>query len=154
LPPVALEQNIAEPAVRLDPAQQQVYFETLLDECVRPHRDAVAEIIQGDGIAAVLFRASPRVQQAARAMGWDGAAPVFRLSDDVRAKIAAGSEAAGDAVTASWMRAVRPGRIFVIAHDGGTWLLNFSPETGYSLEPNEFRPGGAPGTEPGKEESP
>lgn len=122
--------------MRLDPTQQKAYFETLLDECVRPHRDAVADIIHEDGIAVVLFRASPRAQQGARAMGWDGEAPVFRLSDEAREKIAAGSEAAGDAVTANWMRASRPGRIFVIAHDAGTWLLNFSPEDGFTLEPN------------------
>ncbi len=121
--------------MQLDPTQQQAYFETLLDECVRPHRDAVADIIHEDGIAVVLFRASPRVQQGARAMGWDGEAPVFKLSDEAREKMAAGSEAAGDAVTARWMRASRSGRIFVIAHDGVTWLLNFDPDTGYSLEP-------------------
>lgn len=121
--------------MQLDPTQQQAYFETLLDECVRPNRDAVADIIHGDGIAVVLFRASPRVQQGARAMGWDGEAPVFRLADEAREKMAAGSEAAGDAVTARWMRASRSGRIFVIAHDGVTWLLNFDPDNGYSLEP-------------------
>lgn len=121
--------------MRLDPNQQQAYFETLLDECVRPHRDAVADIIHGDGIAVVLFRASPRVQQGARAMGWDGEAPVFRLSDEAREKIAASSDAAGDAVTARWMRDSRSGRIFAIAHDGATWLLNFDPDSGYSLEP-------------------
>jgi hypothetical protein len=122
--------------VVLTPAQQTAYFEKLLDECVRPHSDAVAELVHdGAFIAVVLYRATPATRAKALQMGWDGESPVFALSDAAREAMAQGSEAAGDVGTAEWLRSARPGRILVLAHDRASWLVNVSPEAGYSLEP-------------------
>ena len=120
----------------LTPAQQTVYFEKLLDESVRPHGDAVAALVQdGAFIAVAFYRAAPATRTAALRMGWDGESPVFALSDAARDAMAEGSETAGDLVTANWLRSARPGRILVLAHDSATWLINVTPEDGFSLEP-------------------
>jgi hypothetical protein len=122
--------------VVLTPALQTAYFEKLLDECVRPHGDAIAGLVHdGAFIAVVLYRATPATRSAALRMGWDGESPVFALSDAARDAMAQGSETAGDLVTAAWLRSARPGRILVLAHDRASWLINVSPEDGFSLEP-------------------
>lgn len=122
--------------VVLTPAQQTAYFEKLLDECVRPHSDAIAELVHdGKFIAVALYRATPATSSAALRMGWDGESSVFALSDAARDAMAQGSETAGDLVTAQWLRSARPGRILVLAHDRASWLINVTPEHGFSLEP-------------------
>jgi hypothetical protein len=135
------EPRLAETAAEsfgliLDPAQQRAYFDRLLEQSVLPHRQAIAELIHdGSAVAVVLHEVTPRAEEAARRLGWDGAAPVFRLSEKAREAMARGSEGDGARVTAAWLRSSRPGRILVMANDGASWLLNFTPEAGFSLEP-------------------
>ena len=43
-----------------------------------------------------------------------------------------------DLVTARWLKGTRPGRIFYISKGGGTLLLNFDSESGFTVEPDSL----------------
>jgi hypothetical protein len=101
-------------------------LERILEQGIKPHADAIAPIvIDGEGVAVVVFEPALEAVTAAQHYGWDGKAKVFKL--DAR-------KAQGDSITARWFSSGRPGRIFVISGKG-TLLVNYAQGAGFTLEP-------------------
>jgi hypothetical protein len=114
-----------------DMASSEAFMGRLIDEGIRPHAEQIASIIvDGRGIAVVVYELRVNWHEAARMMGWDGEASIFRLTRKAARRLAT-----LDAVTARWVNSKRPGRILVLSGEGGTLLLNFTDGVGFSIEP-------------------
>ena len=94
-----------------------------------------AEKLDGGDIAVVVFEPGNACQRAARAAGWDGKSSVFSMPRPFRERLIENA----DTVTATWLAGRRPGvvRMFVFLQEG-TLLINWSPGTGYYIEPGSL----------------
>jgi hypothetical protein len=116
-----------------DPKASAKVLDAIFTHGIKPHADAIAEVVESGDIAIVVHRLRPDVERNARALGWDGVSPVFRMTESTRARMIASSEAIADTVTARWLRAKRTGRVFVLS-GVGSLLVNVD-EDGFSIEP-------------------
>ncbi len=123
------------------PQEVKEALDRLLREGIKPHAEQIAAIGLAGWIAVVVYDLAPdpETQAFARAMGWDGRTPVFRMSAAVRRRLAR-----SDTVTAAWLsRKPDPdpsrtiARIFV--RTGlANFLVNFGPQRGYYFEPGSL----------------
>ena len=117
----------------------------LMDRIVKKgfgeNAEAIMPIIARNEIAVVVFELDPANWSAARDFGWDGKSPVFKMSKSLIKNFARGIRAnfPDDKATPRWLENGRFGRIFLLIHHG-TLLVNFDPESGYSLEPGSDDP--------------
>lgn len=106
----------------------------LLEQGIKPHADELAPIMISGEVAVLAFEPDVALEPALRAVGWNARA-VFRLATRWRTRLAQGS----DPVTRAWLaRSGRDvGRILVF-WGAGTLLVNYTPATGYTLEPGSI----------------
>lgn len=115
-------------------------WDWIIGEGIEPHVNIIRPIVAGGDVAVVVFNVLPELQDSARALGWDGQAPAFRLSSGMRRRFADGLEGMGDVLAATWLRANRKGRIFVMV-ESATFLVNFDPVSKtYAIEPGSNDP--------------
>src|SRR5512138_998018 len=101
----------------------------IVNQGVRPHAPRVAEIGFSGDVAVVLFEPGEDARATARAIGWDGTGPVFRLPEEGRTLLA-GPGTAAETRMAKWLRrkldpAVPVARVLVLTGDR-TLLVNYS----------------------------
>lgn len=113
---------------------QRDFMNRLLDEGIKPHATTIAGIVSSGDIAGVVFDLHPDLHNDAKSWGWNGADPVFRVSNRLRKIAAQNFKAQGDAASERWFASDRRGRIFVLVQRG-TLLLNYEQGKGYCLEP-------------------
>jgi hypothetical protein len=107
------------------------FVKRLLDEGLLFHAESLAGM-RGE-IAAFVFEPEHQARQAARALGWDGKRPLFKLGTAHKKALAR-----ADHVTKTWVETPHTDtKVLVIAHSG-TLLLNFTPELGWHLEPGSL----------------
>ena len=97
------------------------------------HAATIADIVADGDIAIVVYRLRPDAKRNARALGWDGTAPVCKMSEATRARMIASSNAIGGHVTARWLGAKNADRIFVVS-GVGSLLVNIDND-GFLIEP-------------------
>jgi len=102
----------------------------ILEQGIKPHLDALAPILARGDIAVVFYECHDL--KMARRWGWRRDRPAFEMPERLRHLLMR-----SDQVTRRWLsEEPNPdkGRIFVFVHEG-TFLVNFRPDEGYSLEP-------------------
>jgi hypothetical protein len=107
------------------------FFNRLLEKGIKPHVDELTRIVARGRIAVVVFEPDlsiPLTVQFLDSLGWEKRT-VFEMP-----KSAIKNMSKSDHVTKAWLTRKANGRIFVIT-GGGTFLVNFEPGGGYSLEP-------------------
>jgi len=115
--------------------RSEVVWRRLLNEGVKPYAEELAPILAAGKIAIVVFEPNESAKPVFRAMGWDGKAAVFPMSNAVRERLAK-----IDTVTAAWVnRKPKPtvGRLFVCSGIG-TLLVNSAPGRGFWIEPGSL----------------
>jgi len=122
--------------------QSEDFKNRLIDEAIAPNADEIARIVAYRDVALVFYDVHPEMQEAARAIGWNGdRLQVKRLSEKQSEKIASSLKATSPSdPAAQWLKSRREGRIFVVA-EAGTLCLNISPEEGYYFEPGTLDAG-------------
>lgn len=115
-------------------ARSKLAADRILELGIKAHAELLVPILVTDAIAVAVFEPSPQIRQVATTLGWDGEAPVFRMSRAVQKMAARSFADDGDHVSARWHAAKRPGRILMLVHSG-TILINFTDEDGYRVEP-------------------
>lgn len=107
----------------------------LLESAIKPHAHAIAAILAEGGIAAVVFEPEQStLDPLTDHFGWHGE-PVFPFTRDNRDLFAKECEDLGDDIATQWLRAEnRLGRVLLFSATG-TFLVNFMPGQGFSLEP-------------------
>lgn len=113
-------------------------MQRLVNGCLRPHSPTIAVIGFSGDVAVVLHAPSERGKAKARALGWDGASEVFRLTAEGK-KVLAASTDPSDAGISKWLgRKFEPAnpvaRIYVLTGDDSI-LMNFSAYGGWAVEP-------------------
>ena len=108
----------------------------IFNEGIVANAEAIAPIIERNGVAAVMFEVEPEDWDVPRNFGWDGESNVWEIPGSVIKAFARQMRefCPDDKVTPQWLEDNRPGRIFFIVHSG-TFLVDFDPESGYSFEP-------------------
>jgi len=104
----------------------------LLEDGLKPHAAAIAEIAMRGDIAVVLFEPSWGGIDAARVLGRSGSEMVFAINRTRARKHLSGA----DHITAKWVERREKGvaRVFVIMNEG-TLLVNYRPGAGWEIEP-------------------
>lgn len=89
---------------------------------------AVVQVIwEVHGVVVAVFEPTDRARDFLRKdLGWDGLSPVFRLPRGAGRRMADGCKQLGETVTGDWLKARRYGRVFLVAHDCATLLLNYN----------------------------
>ena len=118
---------------RASPDESIRLTETLRDNGIAPHAEAIARITDAGDVAVVTYKLTPRSEEAARAAGWNGVAPVFRMGSAYRKRLIKACAVNTDHRTASWLRGKRAGRVFVI-HGDETLLVKYLQGQGYSID--------------------
>lgn len=125
---------IAMDSIDDDPRASDKVLDEILNHGIKPHADAIAEIVADGDIAVVVYRLRPDAERHARALGWDGVSPVFEMSEATRVRMIASSETIADHLKARWLRSHQPGRILVLT-GVGSLLVNIDEKNGFSIEP-------------------
>lgn len=117
--------------------------EHLLNQGLRPQAPQLAGIGFSGGIAVVVFEAGEGAREMARAIGWDGASPIFRLSEDGQ-KALASTPIGQEPRTTAWLhRKFEPAqpvaKVLVVTGDRFL-LVNFSLAQGWYVEPGPAKP--------------
>jgi hypothetical protein len=103
---------------------------------LRPNAESIAAITTDGDIAVVVFEATDAAVDLARLLGWNGAAPVFRLNDGIRRAFAG----TADIVTARWLtRDATTPRVFLLTRRGSL-LLNGDERGDWWTEPGSSDP--------------
>lgn len=110
------------------------FLDELLAEGIKPHWDAIEQIIDTGEIAVVVWNLDDASRKAARMIGWDGKTSVFRMAQAVQRKMSAGCASLGQHVTERWLTSKCAGRIFAMT-GLGTLLVNYADGLGFSLQP-------------------
>jgi len=120
----------------------QETMDRIINNAIKPNAEEIASIFIRDDIACVVYDLDPECRNVAKALGWDGKTPVFKIPKSVRKTFAHNLRVScpDDKVTPRWLEGNRPGRIFLMVHTG-TLLMNYEPEVGYTLEPGSTDPG-------------
>lgn len=118
--------------------ESAAFYNELLEQGIKPRAMDIATITITGEIAVVMWDVAEGSMPAARKLGFDGTTPVFKMARGARKRMAAVCASMGDAITPRWLAGKRTGRIFVIS-GSGTWLVNFTEDRGYSIEPGSNR---------------
>jgi len=104
------------------------------EQVLVPNSGLVTQIWNTGGIVCAVFELMDQEGgAAARGLGWDGAAPVFRLTARKALRVAGNLSRLSPGDPASrWFSTERFGRLFLFVH-GGTLCLNFDRNEGYSI---------------------
>lgn len=113
------------------------FFANLLANVIEPNAERIATIVATGDVAVALHALLPDGEEIARALGWDGGAPVFKMSDTARDQMIAVADGNGERLTARWLRGRRVGRIFVVTGPGGHMLVNVEDRE-YTIEPGSL----------------
>jgi hypothetical protein len=123
--------SAAEP-VAADTSEAKKESQRLFDEGIKPHAAEIVEMNARGEVPVVVFEPWPSTRDALRKYGWKGQ-PVFRMSPRFKR-----DQAQLDWVTRRWLarkwQEGDPLRIF-FAVMNGMFLVNHSPETGFTVEP-------------------
>ena len=128
---------VRKPGRHLTPDETAAFMSDLLNRGVKPHAERIAAITETGDIAVVVFEASGLAKEGAASLGWDGASPIFRLSNAKRKTMADHLSKVGDKVSANWFNdQSRDGRIYLVVHEGA-FLLNVT-DNGLEIEPGSL----------------
>jgi hypothetical protein len=118
------------------PKKILVDLERLVRESIIAFAQDVAEIWHDGDVAVAFYELTPTVRKEMMAwLGWDGKPGVLRMCRLVAHTISEDSKKRGDLVTARWLADRSIYRVFVIAGDGGTFLMNHELEEGFYIQP-------------------
>jgi hypothetical protein len=114
--------------IRLTGEEARELWGRVHKEAIEPNAIEIVNIVATGDIAVVAWDLYPTSLDAAESMGYDGKAPVFRLSNKKRKFAAQRFREMGDHVSANWFARRATNRIFLMAQLG-TYLLNIDTTT-------------------------
>lgn len=103
------------------------YFKQLIDEHIKPNRDALAKIWKTGEIAVVVADPPSEIVASLELEGWKGES-VFPMTPRMKREKREDCEKIGDFFFTRWSAStMRKGRV-LLYHGYATWLLNFGPD--------------------------
>ena len=103
------------------------YFEQLIDEHIKPNRDALAKIWTSGEIAVVIADPPVEFVESLELEGWKGET-VFPITPRMKREKQEDCERVGDFFFTRWSASnIRKGRV-LLYHGYAAWLLNFGPD--------------------------